>query len=126
MDDRLTTVMDLEARLTRMAQLAELYASREAIFGLPPTDYPQIELIQKTFDPYAQLWRICSEFTRSFTEWMDGPFTEIDGEVMQQVGPCLSLSDSLCGRMYRHCNQQLHVAIGRSALGALVDSRAML
>lgn len=57
-DDRLTLVLDLEARLQRMGQLAELYQAREAIFGLPTTDYPQIELIQKTFDPYASV-RAC-------------------------------------------------------------------
>lgn len=29
-----------------------------------------------------QLWRTASEFTRCLTEWMDGPFTEIDADFM--------------------------------------------
>lgn len=93
-DDRLTMVLDLESRLAKMAELAELYQGREAIFGLSPTDYPQIELIQKTFDPYAQLWRICSEFTRCLSEWMDGPFTEIDSDVMPAEVGCCTLMDT--------------------------------
>ena len=34
----------------------------------------QMEAIQKTFEPFASLWRFCAEFMRSLPEWMDGPF----------------------------------------------------
>ena len=85
-DDRLSMVLDTEARLQRMTEMAELYQAREEIFGLPRTEYPQIEVIQKAFEPYASLWRFCSEFARSLPEWMDGPFTEIDAEQVEVEG----------------------------------------
>ncbi|GFH19055.1 uncharacterized protein HaLaN_15943, partial [Haematococcus lacustris] len=81
-DDRTSQVADLHSRLQRMGELAELYQARETIFGLPTTDYPQIELIQKTLDPYATLWQTCGEFMRCLPDWMDGPFTEIDADAM--------------------------------------------
>lgn len=65
-----------------MTSLSELYQSRESIFGLPLTEYPQIEVIQKMFEQYATLWRFCSEFMRSLPEWMDGPFPEINAETV--------------------------------------------
>ena len=46
----------------------------------PPS--PQIEVIQKSIEPFATLWRFCSEAMRSLPEWMDGPFPEIDPEVV--------------------------------------------
>lgn len=82
-DDRMATVQDIEARLEQARNLADLYNAREEIFLLPRTEVPIIDEIAKQFSPYSDLWRICSEFARSLPEWMDGPFTEIDAEVVQ-------------------------------------------
>ena len=41
-DDRLATALDFEARLVRCKELSELYNSRETIFLLPLTEYPQV------------------------------------------------------------------------------------
>ena len=38
-DDRLTLAQDIEARLKDFEQKADLYAARERIFGLPPSEY---------------------------------------------------------------------------------------
>jgi putative methionine-R-sulfoxide reductase with GAF domain len=44
-DDRLTTVLDIESRLQRFTELSELYQAREAIFLLPMTEYPQVSVL---------------------------------------------------------------------------------
>lgn len=82
MDDRLTSVQDIEHRLHTYSELSELYQSREAVFSLPQTTYPQIEQISKPFEPYANLWKMCSEVMHFLPEWMDGPFTEINAEAV--------------------------------------------
>ena len=41
-DDRLTLAQDIEARLKDFEQKADLYAARERIFGLPPSEYPTL------------------------------------------------------------------------------------
>lgn len=79
-EDRVVTVADIEAKLQRASELAELYQSREAIFGLNQTEYPQLAVIQKNFEPTASLWKTCAEFSRAQPEWMDGPFTLLDPE----------------------------------------------
>lgn len=79
----MATVQDIESRLEQARTLADLYNTREEIFLLPRTEVPVIDDIAKQFTPYADMWRICSEFARSLPEWMDGPFTEIDAEVVQ-------------------------------------------
>jgi dynein heavy chain len=81
-EERMATVLDLEARLKALEAKGELYQSREDIFGLPRTEYPQLGEISKLLEPCGLLWRCCAEFTRVLPEWMDGPFTEINAESM--------------------------------------------
>ena len=54
----------------------------EKVCSSSPPPAPQIEVIQKSIEPFATLWRFCSEAMRSLPEWMDGPFPEIDPEVV--------------------------------------------
>ncbi len=49
---------------------------------MPRTDYPQLEELSKAFEPYATLWKAAAEWGRSFPEWMDGPFPEMDAEAV--------------------------------------------
>lgn len=79
-EDRLGTVTEIEAKIQRCTELAELYSSREQIFGLTPVEYPQLASITKTFEPYVTLWKTCADFSRALPDWMDGPFTGIDSE----------------------------------------------
>ena len=41
-DDRLTLAQDIELRLKDFEQKADLYAARERIFSLPPSEYPTL------------------------------------------------------------------------------------
>jgi hypothetical protein len=66
-DERISGAQEIEGRLTRAAELAELYQAREAIFGLPNTEYPQIELIQKTYEPYGQVTALLTH--QCFCAW---------------------------------------------------------
>lgn len=62
--------------------MAELYQSREVIFGLPHTELPMLEQLRKKLEPSANLWRMCGEFVQAVPEWRDGPFTSINAEQM--------------------------------------------
>lgn len=79
-EDRVGTVTDIDAKIQRCAELAELYASREAIFGLNTTEYPLLATVQKNFEPVRNLWLTCADFSRNLPEWMDGPFPALDPE----------------------------------------------
>lgn len=56
-DERLAIVQDIEDRLHKYEELAELYNNREEIFQLPRTEYDQVDAIRKVFEPYANLWK---------------------------------------------------------------------
>ena len=78
-EERLAYVQEVESKLKSLVEKSELYQSREELFGMALTEYPQLESIMKAFEPYGNMWKMCAEFSRSLPEWMDGPFTALAG-----------------------------------------------
>lgn len=81
-EERMVAVYNIEERLAAAQQQAELYASREEIFGAKPTEWPEIEAAAKAFAPSAFLWRTASELATLLPMWMDGPFTALNPDEM--------------------------------------------
>jgi len=81
-EDRALQVLDIQQTHANLKELAELYQSREAIFGLKETEWPILDQISKVFDPTAKLWELCASFSRDRPDWQDGPFKEIDAEMV--------------------------------------------
>lgn len=77
-DDRMSTVSDLENKIAHVKELAETYHNRDIIFGQEATEYPEIATLTKKFEPVATLWKSCAELVRSLPEWYDGPFTALE------------------------------------------------
>ena len=49
-------MQEMEKDLKESQKQADLYNSREALFGMEPTDYHGLKKIQETFDPFLQFW----------------------------------------------------------------------
>ena len=54
-EERLAYVQEVEAKLKSLGDKSELYASREELFGMPQTEYPQLAAINKAFEPYGHM-----------------------------------------------------------------------
>lgn len=52
------------------------------IFAQIPQEHPAIERMEKDFENHILLWHTANDFLRIYPNWMDGPFTLIDGEEM--------------------------------------------
>lgn len=52
------------------------------IFAQIPQEHPAIERMEKDFENHITLWHTANDFLRIYPNWMDGPFTLIDGEQM--------------------------------------------
>ena len=90
-----------------------LFNKREGIFGKDQTDYSQLSKVSvraaptavgtcarrvcrahrrvcstwqivKAFEPYANLWTTAFKWSQWQTEWMTGPFNQLDPEKMEQ------------------------------------------
>lgn len=73
-DERMQAVYDVEERLARAQQQADLFSAREEIFGAKQTEMPEIAAAAKAFEASAFLWRTASELAAQLPMWMDGPF----------------------------------------------------
>jgi len=52
------------------------------IFAQIAQEHPAIERMEKDFENHILLWHTANDFLRIYPNWMDGPFTLIDGEEM--------------------------------------------
>lgn len=63
--------------------LAQLFQSREGLFGQVPTEYDQILRVRKALEPYANLWSTAEEWLKSYEAWTKGSFLAIDAEILE-------------------------------------------
>jgi len=63
--------------------------SREILFGVQLTEYPQVTAKIKKFTPYGDLWKTAASWIEWHDEWMNGPLNLIDFEVNIHVGGTL-------------------------------------
>lgn len=63
----------IQEKLKQADKDAEVFNCREAIFGLPTTDYSPIKKITDTFDPFLQFWSCAS----TWKVWLAGRYIYI-------------------------------------------------
>eukprot|EP00906_Rhabdomonas_costata_P002297 RCo003671 len=75
-------VKRLNDKIRENKERRDLYNRREALFGIPTTQYSQITEIVKNFEPYQQLWTIVYEFSQQYPQWHEGAFQTLDAELI--------------------------------------------
>eukprot|EP00958_Prasinococcus_capsulatus_P020419 scaffold2645_cov378-Prasinococcus_capsulatus_cf.AAC.24 len=81
-----TEVMNLNKQLQSAHAEAQLYNSRERLFGTVETDYSRLKRVSAEFEPYEQLWITARNWKTWQREWMHTPLTALmPGEVEQHV-----------------------------------------
>ena len=73
-----------ERRLEEAERMAQLFNSREALFDRDVTEYDQLSRTKHAFEPYAFLWKTAQDWTRLYAGWLNGPFLDIDAELVEQ------------------------------------------
>lgn len=74
--------MDLEVAETlknlKQAEAdAQLFNSREVLFGLPQEDYSGIRKIMDQFEPFYQFWHTSAEFAKKHKSWMEDSWEKL-------------------------------------------------
>jgi dynein heavy chain len=77
-EDSAVTVNELYDGLQNAKRTVADFNAREAVFRFPPTEYPQIENMERELDPFFRLWNMIAEFNSNQKEWMSGSFLAID------------------------------------------------
>lgn len=63
---------------------AGIFNSREALLGLPLTDYSGVKKTIEAFEPFQLFWSTASAWRKNHAEWMDGSWEKLDGEMVER------------------------------------------
>ena len=63
---------------------ARTFNTRESLFGAAATDYDQLAVITKNFEPYKDLWLVAHDWQRCQREWLDGPLLKLDPDEVEK------------------------------------------
>jgi dynein heavy chain len=77
-------VKEMEGKLAVAQSKARLFNSRESLFELDATDYEDLNRIQKSFEPYANLWSTAKDWSECSKRWMNSRFIDIDYEEVEK------------------------------------------
>jgi len=55
-----------------------LFNSRENLLGMDVTNYEEVLTLVQDFEPYKNLWMTITDWLKFKTQWLDGPFNELD------------------------------------------------
>jgi dynein heavy chain, axonemal len=65
----LTEVKALDIKLKQADKEAQRFNSREAMFGLPITDYTHFKKVLDNFDPFYQMWTVAASWKVRLCAW---------------------------------------------------------
>ncbi|KAJ8395762.1 hypothetical protein AAFF_G00029990 [Aldrovandia affinis] len=79
-----TEVRRITKQLKDAKDLAQLYNSRERLFGSSITNYDRLQDIERDFQPFHDLWTGASDWMHWQESWLQGPLSAIDPEVLER------------------------------------------
>ncbi len=75
----------IQARLQNAVEQAKIFNNREMLTGLPDTDYSQIGIMVKDFQPYFNLWTTVDNWRKSYKSWMYDDFAILDSQKLEET-----------------------------------------
>jgi dynein heavy chain len=77
-------MVEIEKDLKESQKQADLYNSRESLFGSELTDYTPLKKMMDSFDPFNQFWVYANNWKKWKKSWMTDPFMNLDAEGMDK------------------------------------------
>lgn len=82
----------LQRKFEQSQKDAQLYNSREILFGRPVTEYETLVSAKKLFEPYNTLWTTAHDWISSHKKWVHGSFLNINAEDVEKSVDSFSTS----------------------------------
>ncbi|XP_074517159.1 dynein axonemal heavy chain 1 [Sebastes fasciatus] len=71
-------------QLKECQTMAQTYNTRERLFGVPTTNYDQLQKLVKELQPFKDLWTTTSDWLRWQESWLNDPLSSIDPEQLER------------------------------------------
>jgi dynein heavy chain len=77
------TVRRIRQTIQQCEEKARVFNSREGLFNAAMTEYTELSEVSKTFEPFFDLWDSCEKWLSNKETWTNGPFLDLDSEVVE-------------------------------------------
>ncbi len=75
----------IHARLQASNEQAKVFNNREMLTGQAETDYTSIQIMNKEFLPYYNLWTTVDNWKKSYKSWMYDEFSMLDAQKLEET-----------------------------------------
>ena len=76
-------VNTINENLKNFEKQAQLFNSRELLFGMETTDYSKLKQMQKEFKPYSDLWLTANYWFENSVKWLDDPWETLNAPAVE-------------------------------------------
>lgn len=83
MQQYVTDVRTVQKRLAEAQEQISFINKEEELFKWEPTNYPEVDNIQVTMEPFQKLYTTVLRWQKAEKRWMDGEFMKLEGEVIE-------------------------------------------
>jgi dynein heavy chain len=104
----------LDKRIQEATDNAALMCSREILFNAEVTDYSQLSVIKKTYEPYKQLWSTSANWLKTHDEWSNGSFLNLEGEKVEQIVEASGVAINKAFRFFKNAEMTACTTICQS------------
>jgi dynein heavy chain len=77
-------VKEVEDKIAAAQAKVRLYNSREGLFDQDLTDYEDMNLIHRSFEPYSNLWQTAKEWIELSQMWTKGRFVDLNADEVEK------------------------------------------
>eukprot|EP00752_Nemacystus_decipiens_P010663 g9495.t1 len=93
-------VRRMEKEIEECSDQAILFNSREQLFAKEVTEYDLLSDVQKSFEPYCDLWKRVDDWMTWHKGWMNDSFLSLDAEEVEKNVTVVSKALAKAGRFF--------------------------
>ena len=77
------TVRRIKQALQNAEERTKLFNSREVLFNVPETEYFELNVLSKLFEPFYDLWDSAEKWLSHRETWTNGPLVDLHAEAVE-------------------------------------------
>lgn len=75
----------LQGRIAAVEEELQSANEEQGLYHWKPAEFPGIQEISASLEPYAMLWIITADFNQNVEDWLHGPFKRLDPEALEET-----------------------------------------
>jgi dynein heavy chain len=84
LSEYLKKIRKIEEKLAELAEIVRKINAEEELLGWDKTPFQTYQETMDLLDPYRKLWETVSSFQSDYARWMNGPFTNLIAEEVEE------------------------------------------